>query len=47
VTLLSVTAHGATGTWLDEIFEFGLPLIILIVLYLWSSRKPKEKPKTK
>jgi len=43
----SVLPHGATGTWLDEILEFGLPLIILIVLYLWSSRKPKEKQKTK
>ena len=43
--LLSVLAHGATGTWLDEIIEFGLPLVILIVLYAWSSRKPREKPK--
>ena len=47
MTLLSVLGHGATGTWLDEIFEFGPPLIILIVLYVWSSRKPKEKHKTK
>ena len=38
-------AHGATGTWLDEIIEFGLPLLILIVLYVWSARKPKEKRK--
>ena len=47
VTLLSVLAHGATGTWLDEILEFGLPLVILIVLYVWSSRKPKAKQKIK
>jgi hypothetical protein len=48
VTLLSVLPHGATGTWIDEIFEFGLPLLILIVLYIWSARKPnKEKHKTK
>jgi hypothetical protein len=43
----SVLPHGATGTWLDEILEFGLPLIILIILYVWSSRKPKEKHKSK
>jgi hypothetical protein len=47
VTLLSVLPHGATGTWLDEILEFGLPLVILIVLYVWSSRKPKTKEKSK
>ena len=47
MTLLSVLAHGATGTWLDEILEFGLPLVILIVLYVWSSRKPKAKQKIK
>jgi hypothetical protein len=40
-------SHGATGTWLDEIIEFGLPLVILIVLYVWSSRKPKAKQKIK
>jgi hypothetical protein len=38
-------AHGATGTWIDEIFELGLPLLILIGLYFWSSRKPKAKRK--
>jgi hypothetical protein len=43
--ILSVLPHGATGTWLDEIIEFGLPLLILIVLYVWSSRKPKAKSK--
>ena len=47
MTILSVLAHGATGTWLDEILEFGLPLVILIVLYVWSSRKPKAKQKIK
>jgi hypothetical protein len=45
VTILSVLAHGATGTWLDEIVEFGLPLLILIGLYVWSARKPKTKSK--
>jgi len=45
VTLLSVLPHGATGTWLDEVIAFGLPLIVLIFLYVWSSRKPKEKSK--
>ena len=45
MTILSVMSHGATGTWLDEIIEFGLPLLILIVLYVWSARKPKEKSK--
>jgi hypothetical protein len=47
VTVLSVLPHGATGTWIDEILEFGLPLVILIALYVWSSRKPKQKPKSK
>lgn len=48
MTLASILAHGATGTWLDEIIELGLPLLILIGLYFWSNRKPKpkqEKPK--
>lgn len=44
MTILSVLPHGATG-WLDEIISLGLPLVILIVLYIWSSRKPKEKRK--
>jgi len=47
MTLLSMQAHGATGTWLDEIIEFGLPLLILIGLYVWSARKPKAKEKSK
>ncbi len=41
MTFLMVVAHGATGTWLDEFIEIGLPLIILVALYLWSNRKPK------
>jgi hypothetical protein len=45
VTILSVVRHGATGTWLDEIIEFGIPLLILVALYIWSARKPKEKSK--
>jgi len=44
VTILSVLAHGASG-WLDELISLGLPLVVLIVLYIWSSRKPKEKSK--
>lgn len=43
MTILSVLPHGATGTWLDELIEFGIPLLVLIVLYVWSARKPKEK----
>ncbi len=43
MNILSVMAHGATG-WLDEFIELGLPLVILIGLYIWSNRKPKEKP---
>lgn len=39
-----VQAHGATGP-LDEFIEFGVPLILLIGLYLWSNRKPKDAPK--
>ena len=44
MTFLMVIAHGATGP-LDEFIEFGVPLILLIGLYLWSNRKPKEAPK--
>ena len=36
-------AHGATGTWLDEFIQYGLPLIAFVILYLWSSRKEKAK----
>lgn len=36
-------AHGATGTWLDEFIELGLPLILFAVLYFWSNRKKKVK----
>ena len=43
MSFLTVVAHGATGTWLDEFIELGLPLIILVALYLWSNRKPKPK----
>ena len=35
--------HGATGTWLDELVELGLPLILFVALYFWSSRKAKRK----
>lgn len=47
MSLLMVVAHGATGTWLDEFVELGLPLLILVGLYFWSSRKPKQKDKRK
>ena len=43
MSFLGVVAHGATGTWLDEIVELGLPLLVLLGLYFWSNRKPKEK----
>jgi hypothetical protein len=45
MSFLAVVAHGATGTWLDEFIEIGIPLIVLVALYLWSNRKPKEKQK--
>jgi hypothetical protein len=37
-----VVAHGANG-WLDEIVELGIPLIVLVVLYIWSNRHPQKK----
>jgi hypothetical protein len=46
VTFLMVVAHGASG-WLDEIVEFGLPVAVLIALYIWSNRKPKSEGKPK
>jgi hypothetical protein len=45
MSFVAVVAHGATGTWLDEFIEIGIPLIVLVALYLWSNRKPKEKQK--
>jgi len=47
VSFLMIVAHGATGTWLDEIIELGLPLVVLIALYFWSNRKPKNREKPK
>ena len=41
--LLAVAAHGVTGTWLDEILEIGVPLVLFIGLWWWSSRKQKRK----
>ena len=38
-----VVAHGASG-WLDEIVELGIPLVVLVVLYIWSNRHPQKKP---
>ena len=45
MSFLAVVAHGATGTWLDEFIELGIPLVILVVLYVWSNRKEKRKEK--
>ena len=45
--LLSLSAHGATGTWLDEILELGLPLALFAGLWWWSTRKEKRKNKGK
>jgi len=39
----SVSTHGATGTWLDEILELGVPLLLFIGLWWWSTRKEKQK----
>jgi hypothetical protein len=47
MTFLMIVAHGATGTWLDEFIELGVPLIILAGLYFWSSRKSGKKEKGK
>jgi len=41
----SVSAHGATGTWLDEILELGVPLVLFVGLWWWSTRKEKKKAK--
>jgi hypothetical protein len=47
MTLLSIQAHGATGTWLDEIIEVGVPLVVLVFLYIWSNKKPREDKRSK
>jgi hypothetical protein len=47
MTFATIVAHGATGTWLDEIVEIGIPLVVLIALYVWSNRKPKPKEEKK
>jgi hypothetical protein len=36
-------AHGVTGTWLDEILELGVPLVLFAGLWWWSTRKEKKK----
>ena len=38
-------AHGVTGTWLDEILELGVPLVLFAGLWWWSTRKEKKKAK--
>src|SRR5881397_2908732 len=40
---VSVSTHGVTGTWLDEILELGVPLVLFIGLWWWSTRKQKSK----
>jgi hypothetical protein len=44
--IASVSAHGVTGTWLDEILELGIPLVLFIGLWWWSTRKEKKKAKS-
>lgn len=44
MTFLLVVAHGASGI-LDEIVEIGLPLVVLVALYIWSNRRPKNREK--
>ena len=41
----SVATHGATGTWLDEILELGVPLLLFVGLWWWSTRKEKKRPR--
>ncbi|TMG66637.1 MAG: hypothetical protein E6H81_13485 [Chloroflexi bacterium] len=36
-------AHGVTGTWLDEILELGVPLVLFAGLWWWSTRKEKKR----
>lgn len=43
----SVSAHGATGTWLDEIVALGLPVVLFAALWWWSTRKEKKGAKGK
>jgi hypothetical protein len=43
----SVSTHGATGTWLDEILELGVPLLLFIGLWWWSTRKERQKARAK
>jgi hypothetical protein len=42
----SVSAHGATGTWLDEIVALGLPVVLFAALWWWSTRKEKKEKGT-
>ena len=42
----SVSTHGATGTGLDEILELGVPLVLFVGLWWWSTRKEKKKAKS-
>jgi hypothetical protein len=42
MTFVMVVAHGSAG-WLDEVIELGIPLVVLVALYIWSNRHPQEK----
>ena len=44
MTFAMALAH-AGGTWLDEIVQLGVPIVVLLVLYLWSNRKREKKSK--
>jgi hypothetical protein len=44
VTLLTLLQHPGNGTKLDEIAIFAVPLVVFIVLYIWS-RGPNGKGK--
>jgi len=44
---LTSVAHGATGTWLDEVIEVGLPLVVLVILYIWSNKNPPKSKEEK
>jgi hypothetical protein len=42
--LLSVLQHPGNGTKIDEIATFVVPVVVFVVLYMWS-RRPTAKGK--
>lgn len=42
MSMLAVFAHGSSG-WLDEFVQFGLPLLTLVGLYIWSNRRGGDR----